>query len=123
MSKIYQYDLKGNFVAEYNNVLEATYKLKLNTGNIYSSLKGNKKYTTVANSYWSKKYYTKYPKELMKKERRKVCQYDIDMNLIREYDRAIDACEYGFDKVGIALCLSEKHYQKTHRDYIWKYKD
>jgi hypothetical protein len=121
--KIYQYDLDGNFISEYKNVVSAAFIVNTNSANIYSSIKGNKKYVTVAGFYWSTKQYTKLPKELLKKNRPKVCQYDLNMKLIREYDHAVDAVKYGFTEVGISSCLSPNNSQITHRGFIWKYKD
>ena len=124
IGKIYQYDLDGNFVDEYDNPVEASNLLSGHTtSNIYSSLKGSRKYRTVHNSYWSNVYYKKYPKELMKNPKKQICQYDKDMNLVRIYDRLTDVIKYGFLRASVSSCLSPNHYQKTHKGFIWKYKD
>jgi group I intron endonuclease len=51
----------------------------------------------------------------------KIAQYDLDMNLIKIHDSAVDACISmpGFSTGHISSCCKNK--RKTHKGFIWKY--
>lgn len=48
-----------------------------------------------------------------------VCQYDLDGNLIKQWNTIKECMEYGFDSSNISKCCKGK--KKTHKGYIWKY--
>jgi len=116
--RVFQYDLNGDFVAEYKNGREAAHITKSDYSTLYSCLRG--KQLTHNNSYWSYIYYFKLPTELMCKHK-KIYQYDDQMNLIRIYNRAEDTLKYGFNNSNVLQCLKGK--LKSHKGFIWKYKD
>lgn len=79
---IYQYDLEGNFIAEYSNMQEAKNKLNIKS-NIYSAIKLGR---TAGNFQWSFEKLNKMPKVQSKSGKaRKVGKYDKEWNLIKEY--------------------------------------
>lgn len=52
-----------------------------------------------------------------------VCKYSLDGTFISEYESARDAEKDGFDHSKILrVCRGEKRY-KTHKGFIWKFKD
>lgn len=116
--RVFQYDLEGNFISEYKNGRQAAYITGSDYSTLYSCLRGNQ--LTHKNSYWSYKQYTKLPKQLMSRHK-KICQYDDQMKLIRIFDRAEDTIQFGFDNSSVLRCLKGK--LKTHKGFIWKYKN
>ena len=53
--------------------------------------------------------------------RKPVLQFDLQGNLIKEWDYISQVTDFGFDYKHIIKCCQGKH--KTHKGYIWKYKD
>lgn len=51
--------------------------------------------------------------------RKKVYQFDLENNLIREYDFLMDVKNYGFNFKKVSAVALGK--QKTHKNYIWTY--
>lgn len=51
--------------------------------------------------------------------RKKVYQFDLENNLIKEYDFVMDVKNYGFDFKKVSAVALGK--QKTHKNYIWSY--
>ena len=60
-------------------------------------------------------------KRSVEKRSKKVYQYDLEGNLIKEWVSAAEAGRNGFDKASISSCCSGKY--KTHKGYIWSYKE
>jgi hypothetical protein len=116
--RVFQYDLNGDFIAEYQNGKAAAKLTNGDHSTLYACLRGEQ--LTHNNSYWSYKCYIKLPKELMSKHS-KVYQYDDQMKLIRIYDRAEDTVQYGFDNSSVLRCLKGK--LRLHKGFIWKYKN
>ena len=88
---IYQYDLNGNFIAEYESIREAMDLTKINRKNIIECCEGLS--ITKRNFYWSYKYYMKLPKEIIQRNEKnlfvnnlkKVYQYNLDGDFIKEF--------------------------------------
>lgn len=58
--------------------------------------------------------------ETIKAKRKKVYQYSLDGELIKEWDSAYEASTNGFRRDSIYDCCKGK--QKSHKNFIWKYK-
>ena len=59
-------------------------------------------------------------KRRAEKQSKKVYQYDMQGNLIKEWSSASEADRNGFTCSHISKCCSGKH--KTHQNFIWSYK-
>ena len=55
-----------------------------------------------------------------KKKSKPVLQYDLEGNFIKEWESIAECNRNGFLQSKIILCCQKK--QKTHKDFIWKYK-
>ena len=55
------------------------------------------------------------------KRSKKVYQYDMQGNLIKEWDSTREAGRNGFDNANISKCCLGKH--KTHKGFIWSYEE
>ena len=64
--------------------------------------------------------YGTHTKRSAEKHSKKVYQYDMQGNLIKEWSSASEASRNGFDNANISKCCSGKH--KTHQNFIWSYK-
>lgn len=86
---VYQYDLKGNFIAGFSSMAEAKKTLKIKS-NICAAIKLGR---TCGNFQWSFEKLEKIaPVQPKSGKARKVGKYDKDWNLIKEYD-TIEACK------------------------------
>lgn len=105
--KVYQYDLDGNFVAEYPNTREAARTVGLKgPSTISACCKGKRK--QCRNSLWS------YEKsDIMKYERgattkRRVAQYDLNDKLIKIFDSISEASKNTGAKNIYYCCLGKR---------------
>ena len=86
---IYQYDLEGNFIAEYKNMPEAKKALGIKS-NIYSAIKLGR---TAGNFQWSfEKLEKMAPVQPKSGKARRVGKFDKNWNLIEEYP-TLEACK------------------------------
>lgn len=86
---IYQYDLEGNYIAEYKNMAEAKKKLNIKS-DIYKAIKLGR---TVGNYQWSFEKLDRMSKITPKSGRaRKIGKYDKEWNLIKEYS-SLNSCK------------------------------
>ena len=123
--KIYQYDLDGNFIREYDNIAELIFINKFKVRNFYMRLDQNNIYKDYI---WSKVFYPKYPMDKIIRPQRKLTNYKIiqqftkDGKLINEYIGIKKlARELGVYPNNIRVALKGK--RKTFRGHIWKYKE
>ena len=56
-----------------------------------------------------------------KNKKKKIIQCNLDGTLVREWESAKDTEAFGFDSATVTKCCKEK--RKTHKSFIWKYKD
>lgn len=80
----------------------------------YNSNYGTVKERTVK-SLKSKGIYNK----LAKVSSKKICQIDIDGNVVKVWNSMAEAKQQGFDDTSICRCCKGKY--KKHKGYIWKY--
>lgn len=125
---VYQYDLNGNFLAEFPSMMEAERVTGIENSAICACCKGKHHYTK--NFIWSYEKHDKIdkidPKQMryeliIKKQEKKVYQYDASGKFIKEYKSLSEASRI----TNISLknisrcCLDEK--TKQAGGYIWSY--
>ena len=114
--KVSQYDLKGNWIRDFNSIKEA--EELLNVCNVGSCCSGLSK---SAGGFIWRYYGDEPPKKYSNKTIRSVLQYDLLGNLIGEYDSLIEAANVtGSNSNGIQMCCVGKY--KHSNNFIWKYK-
>lgn len=124
MKKVYQFDLYGNLIAEFNSLIEASEKTNVLSSVISSCCNG--RYVTGGNYYWNNEPVFK---EEIKNRRLKtiIVKYDLNGNLIKIYNSISDAKSELPDKLKdinsvsstISKCAIGK--SKTAYGFIWHY--
>ena len=118
--KILQYDLNGNFINSFINLKSASDE----TGCSYYGIKNcvNDKQRTSGGYVW-KGGYVYDPGKIRKNKRKKpIIKYDLDGNLVKEYESISDACDRNKQKrKNIKKVLDGL--RKTAYGFVWKYKD
>lgn len=114
--KIYQYDLKGNFISEYSSIKEASKKTNSSRTSIIGCLKGY--YKTANNYIWSKdKNITIDDKVRVKTI---IYQCDKNKNIIRKFYNTRQAEEYNnFKYNSYKQILKYLDTNKLYKDYYW----
>lgn len=99
-----------------NNLEWMTYKENAHHGTRMERCYGNRDYKAIGENISD---------SLKKKGRTKpIIQYDKDMNVIAEFDSAVDAAKkYNILASGIGNALKGHKRCKTYKGYIWKYKE
>jgi predicted DNA-binding protein YlxM (UPF0122 family) len=116
--KVTQYDLRGNFIRNFDSIKEALESLDSKHVNISSCCLGKSK--SAGGYIWRYKG-DEPPKKYSNKTIRGVLQYDLLGNLIGEYDSLVDAAnKTGSNSNGIQMCCVGKY--KHSNSFIWKYK-
>lgn len=115
-----QYDYDGNIINKYISVSEAS--RQTNISSIDISMCCNKKLYTAGGYIWRFQNKTIKPLELelIKYKNRKVCQYDLNKNLINTFDTIVEASKYtSVGKASISKCCN--HNNKTAGGYVFLY--
>jgi len=122
--KIKQYDLNWNLIKEYTSISSAAKEMNISKGSIQGVLLGKNK--TAAGFIW--KYIDDENIDFTEKITinqnigRKVCQYDLNMNLIETHNSIADAGRnVGIHKNNIWGVIH--NFRKTSGGFIWKYLD
>lgn len=121
---VYQYSLDGNFIREWGGAAEIERELGFNAGNIRKSIKNN---WTLYNFYWAYNYlgivYNNIPKRRCRdKTKKKILQYDLDGNFIKEWG-SIKEADVAFGRRNSYIIHALKGNTKTIYGYVWKYKE
>jgi hypothetical protein len=121
---IKQYDLEGKLIKEFKSIADASRILKIGKSNIHGVLQNKRK--TAAGFIW--KYLEDENPDFSEKITinknvgRKVCQYDLDMNLLNIYDSMADAArKLNIHKNNIRGVIINS--RKTAGGFIFKYLD
>lgn len=109
--KVYQYDLEGNFIAEYESYLIA--QKQLGKQGLANAIKLKR---VFAGFQWSLEKLDKLESVMIKSSARKVGQYDLNGNLIKIYN-TVSECTKDFS--GCRHVLQGK--RKTSGGFIFKY--
>lgn len=113
-TKVYQYSLDGNFIAEYNSCSDAERAINSKRG-LSTAIKLGR---TYGGFQWRLEKLDKINPITMSGKARKVGQYDLEGNLIKVYD-TVTQCKKDFS--GCQHVLHGK--RKTSGGYIFKYVD
>jgi hypothetical protein len=128
LGKVYQYELEGKFVSEYENVSAAAQLNNFDHSNIWFCMTG--KYLHAHNFYWSYKYYMKLPQELvdeindskyiktLKYKNNKIYQYDMYGKFVAEYENFDNLPGTQIDKQNVLRVLDG--YYKNSNNFIWR---
>ena len=119
-----QYDLDGNFIKEYCSITLAAKELGISKSTIRCVLINKRK--TAAGYIWKyadDKNINFLEKIIINKNKgRKVCQYDLDMNLIKIHNNIAEASRHvNMHKNNIWGVIN--NLRKTSGGFIWKYLD
>lgn len=108
-----QYDLEGNLVKEWSGLVEIEEALGYKVETVRANING---ITNITKGHrW--RYIGRESRDFKSKQRR-VAQYDLDSNFIREWPSVKEAKEW-LGRGDIYSCLEGR--QKTSNNYIWKY--
>ena len=124
--KVYQYDLDGNFINEFQSIIDAANKLKIVKSGIWSVLSNYeniKRYKNFIFSYEKSDKIKSY-KKVEHSKSKKVYQYDLDGNFLNEYYSANQASkETNTTCTGICSCCLKQPKYYSAGGYIWRYAD
>lgn len=116
--KIYQYDLFGNYLNEYENIYEASEKTKTSFDGIRKSLSNNSMQKSSNGFQWRKEKFSKiesiYPKESI------VC-FSLTGLKIKEYS-SIQEASYDSGDTTVSIKHACEHKIKATSFYRWRYK-
>jgi len=121
--KVYKYDLKGNYIAEYEHIQECCFYNDLSDSHLLNHIRG--KFATCKNNIYTKIYYIKLPDEYLNRKRKtrislKVYQYSINGDFIQEFRCAKEAAlNFGGHYMGICQAVNGKI--PTAFGYQWSY--
>lgn len=123
----YQYDSCGRFVASYISTTEAALKTNINQSCIAAVCRGD--FSKSGGFYWKYASDVEYGVDLSEEEvkklntsknSKKVCEYDLQGNLLRIWDSITDAANYyGLSTSNISAACKGK-IRKTNNS-IWRY--
>jgi len=117
LKSVDQYDLLGNYIKTYISIAQA--EKENNTTNIASCLSG--KYKSSGGFIWKykgDKILNSYKNEKIKK----VIQYDLSGNYIKEFNSIAEAARLtNSDSSRISACCNNKI--KSSNNYIWRYEE
>lgn len=124
---IYQYDISGNFIKEYNSIKDASILCNLNDSNIVISCKNIKR--QIKGYFFS--YFKLSNVEIInriniinniKNKPKIINQYDLNGNFIKEYKSILYAAKYtNINKNGIVKSCN--NLLENYKGFIWKYKE
>lgn len=114
--KVYQYDLKGNFLKEFDSITEASESVNAQVCQISACCQGRVQSSNGFQWSFEKKEMGLYENQVVKQ----VYQYTIEGELVGVYVSATEAQrQTGFYRKTISKCC--KGERKTYKGYIWSY--
>lgn len=113
---VYQYDLDGNLVAEYDSLESAASAVNADKKSISNTCLGNNK--SCKGYFWNYQLYLNY--KLQDDRKKEVFQYSLPGEFIAKYNSVAEASEKsGLSKSCISrVCRGERN---TSGGFIWKY--
>lgn len=115
---VLQYDLKGNFIQEFESASEAARQLNVFKSNLTAACRGES--TQCGGFQWRYKDSNKKISIVPDKNGKIVYQYDKQMNLIAIFTSAVDAEKNTGIKAGnIRQCCNGR--SKTAGGFVWRY--
>jgi hypothetical protein len=123
--KVFQFDLNGNYVNEYESITKASFETNLNRSNILRSISTN----LLAGGYiWLddtvvnlKEAVDKKLSNILNGDKRSKAIYQIDINgnVIKQYHKLSDVVKDGHNKANVSLVANG--HRKLANNYIWLY--
>lgn len=115
---VLQYDLKGNFIQEFESASEAARQLNVFKSNLTAACRGES--TQCGGFQWKYKDSDKKISIVPDKSGKIVYQYDKQMNLIAIFTSAVDAEKNtGIKSGNIRQCCNGR--SKTAGGFVWRY--
>lgn len=120
--RVAQYDAKGDFIAEFESCGDAFRKTGISRGSIQQCASGKRRF---GGSYiWKYTTEAKFPTKTTDKhffEKKKICQYSINGNFIREYASITEAAKcVNRSKSSIRQAIIKNG---TAAGFLWKFKE
>ena len=119
--KVYQYNLEGNFIREWDSIKEISIILNIRYDLIKRCIY-NKSYNSFTGFLW--RFKSQNEGDKLKKhvcKFKKIEQYDKGLNFIKEWESVTEIIkELGFNFNQVSSCCRNE--QKTCKGFIWKYK-
>ena len=117
---VLQYDLSGKFIKDWLGLDIIQSELGINKSNIANCCRGISK--SAGNYIWRyKDEFIEINPNKLNDNVRKVRQYDLSGNFIKEYSSIIETTNYGFNDSNVQSCCVGKC--KSHSGYIWRYSE
>lgn len=114
---VYQFNLNGELIREYDSLTTAARENKVNISSISEVCSGRK--ATLLNTFWS---FQKEGNHFKKPKRQIVYQFSEDGTLIKEFESAINADRfYGFSPGTVKQCANKNQGRKRIGDSIFTY--
>lgn len=121
--KIYQYSVDGTFINEYESINAAQDLTGIN--NISSAVNNKKNMLSAGGYIWSFKYYIKLPQNILDKYNDRlferfnvpIFKYDIEGNLIEEFQSLSKITKIRKERNNIRCALTGQ--AKTHKNHIY----
>ena len=122
--KIYQYELDGNFINEFNSLSEASKMTNVLICSISACILKTRNVHTAGNFQWRNRYYEKIDKfdkhTNAINNSKKIYQYDLIENFIKEWNGTKEpSLELNINRGSIRNCLCK--ITKSAGGFIWKY--
>ena len=117
--RVYQYDLEGNFIAEYGSTGEAARVTGLAAPNIARAAAGTRR--QYAGYVWSyKKEFKGYTSEIVEKFKKgAILMYDLQGNLIRRFENSKELKDADLSQISVnRVCRGER---KSYKGYTFKH--
>lgn len=122
--KVYQYDLDGKFIKEWQSRAEVERKLEIYATSIGACCRGKKQ--TAGGFQWRNEYYKKISalaplsERKAKNHARSIVQYDLNGKFIKQFDSILGASNLlNIDRGSIQACCQGRYARAGN--YIWKY--
>jgi hypothetical protein len=124
--KIYQYNIDGSFVSEYQSINEAQDLTGIN--NISVAVNNKRNVCSSGGYIWSFEYHMKLPQNIIDKYENRsfeiydvpIYKYDLNGNLIEEYSSLSKITKIRKERNNIRAVLTDK--SKTFKNHIYKFK-
>lgn len=121
---VYQYDLDGNFIRQWENAQRAHEQLKINPSDIHVAAKHKNGVKQAGNFMWSYELIDNMEPYVREgRSKASILQIDQDFNIVREYKNIyfVNAKEFNKEKIRIC-CKLDPYGQFEHKKYYWVYK-
>ena len=121
--KVFQYDLDGVFIREWENAQRASEELNICVSDIHTTCRGNNGVKKAGNYMWSYEELDSMPPYVRESASKKtILQLDENFNIVKKYKNISYVNEDEYNKDNIYECCNLKK-QCTHKGYHWVYEE